>query len=179
MRKPCLEVSVDFCDRISEMYTFVWPTAASLWIMREAVGQYRSTHPEATDSELNDALFASSGIHGVSVRKAALDHTWDQHRAELARVVLVTLFANYEGWLAELCEQFNAHEQVARDLQFWQRVDNTGKVIGEFAVALATLCSVKSVAMAQSFETFYKASLRVGVYRLQAMLSCRSYFGNL
>jgi hypothetical protein len=176
MPTPCLKVSVDFCDRISEMYDFVWPTAASLWIMRETVGQYISTHPQATDLDLKVALFASSGIYGASLRKAAVTHTWDQHRAELARVVLVTLFAHYEGWLAELCEQFGADEQVAKNLQSWKRMDKNGKVIGQFTDALATICGVKSVAMAQSFENLYKASPRVAGSRLEAMLTCLRYF---
>src|SRR5260370_397989 len=88
-------------QQITEIYDFVWPTAAAMWNLRWQVAGYLQIVPTATVPQLNARFTEGAAIHGANLRRACVEHTWDQQTEAFGRIVLTNTIAIYEGWLEE------------------------------------------------------------------------------
>jgi hypothetical protein len=87
--------------QVTELFDFVWPTAAALWNLRWQVQGFVSVVPQAaTPATLNERFVTGSAIHGANLRRSCIDTSWPQQQQTFAKFLLIDLFALYEGWLA-------------------------------------------------------------------------------
>lgn len=88
-------------QQVSDLFDFVWPTAAALWNLRWQVRGFAGTKPQVTKEELHSRFVLGSGIHSANIERACLTTTWDDQQGQFAKFLLIDLFALYEGWLDE------------------------------------------------------------------------------
>lgn len=120
-----------FFDELTKLFDFVWPTAAALWNLRWQVRGYMQTRPQATVEELNNRFVYGSGIHGVNLKRACIDLSWEQQQEELAKFVLLNLVSLYEGWAGGLLSELGTLSQTrVKMLQFPTSLDAKGKRAG-------------------------------------------------
>lgn len=89
-------------NQITEIFDFVWPTATAMWNLRWQVAGYVAARPGVTYQELSGRFTTGSGIHGANLERACITRTWEQQQEQLARFLLINLFAIYESWLAHI-----------------------------------------------------------------------------
>jgi|GEM_PF-655728 len=105
--------------QITEIYDFVWPTAVAIWNLKWQVSGYMSVRENATEAELIGRFAAGSNIHGANIRRASIDHSWEQQQEYFARFLLVNLIAVYEAWVEDVLEATgNNTKDVHNQIQF-------------------------------------------------------------
>lgn len=108
-----------FASSITELFDFVWPTAAAMWNLRWQVRGYADTNPKATKEEIDGRFVVGSGIPSTNLRRSCLEWTWEQQKEVFAKFLLLDAVALYEGWikatLTSLCVTDDAYE---KGLQF-------------------------------------------------------------
>ena len=109
MARAFLAASSSAQDQITGLYDFVWPTAAALWNLRWQVNGYIVARPNAGVDELQARFIEGSGIRGANLRRACIEHGWDDQQEKLAEVLLTNLFAIYEGWEDEVRTKSKPH----------------------------------------------------------------------
>ena len=128
---PFFVASRNALEAITDLYDFVWPTAAALWNLRWQVAGYNDIRGGTTTvEELKARFLEGSAIYGANLHRACIEHTWDQQRSNLALVVLVNLFAIYESWTVELMAEFGSSASAKKILQFPSSIDKNGKPRG-------------------------------------------------
>ena len=75
--------------------------------------------PEATETQLNSRFTEGAKIHGANLRRACIQHTWDEQKEAFARLVLVNTFAIYEGWIEKVLTDLGRNTKpLLKGLQF-------------------------------------------------------------
>jgi hypothetical protein len=176
---PYFTSSRNALDAITRLYDFVWPTAAALWNLRWQVEGYCAVRGKAaTVEELKARFVEGSGIHGANLGRACIKQTWDQQRSDLARVVLVNLFAIYESWTVDLIAEVGTALPKGVDarkvFQFPSSVDSRGRPRGVGA-ELKHL-KTDSVAAAAELHGVLITQSRVHSNHLDEMLIIYRYF---
>ena len=159
-------------DSITGLYDFVWPTAAAMWNLRWQVSGYLQIVPDATKDQLDARFTEGAQLHGVNIRRACVDHSWEEQMEAFARVVLINTFAIYEGWVEEVLHALGANTVANRKALQFPGPNGANPLI-------AHLTSSESVAL----RTCVYPSLCNGRYYalhfLEAMLKCYRYFKEL
>ena len=88
--------------QVTELFDFVWPTAAALWNLRWQVTGFVTVRGATKSEHLASRFIEGSGIHGANIKRACIEMTWEQQQGQFSKFLLINLFAVYEGWLAEL-----------------------------------------------------------------------------
>lgn len=176
--RPVLFESVDFAERVTEMYDFVWPTATAMWNLRRRVQRFMRAYPNATKNDLHCRFVEGSGIRGENLERACIKHEWEHQQRYFANIILVNLFAHYESWCNAICNRFDAPQDIEKDLQFWVRIKNEKKrrITRRFDDAVRLLAAQPSATMATAFGTVYQRSKRYAGTDLEAMLNCLRFF---
>jgi hypothetical protein len=107
-----------FFVQVTELFDFIWPTAAAMWNLRWQVAGFVSVNPSAPIEELEGRFVAGSGIHGANLRRSCIDHSWSQQQGEFAKLLLVNIIALYEAWLKDALKAVgSANDSIERQLQ--------------------------------------------------------------
>ncbi|KXK11968.1 MAG: hypothetical protein UZ14_CFX002002548 [Chloroflexi bacterium OLB14] len=85
MEKLFFETSKQIFSRITSIYDFVWPTSTALWNLRWQVKGYLDANPNASTDDLLGKFVNGSKIHGTNIRRAFIEHSWNQQQEELAK----------------------------------------------------------------------------------------------
>jgi hypothetical protein len=107
-----------FFVQVTDLFDFIWPTAAAMWNLRWQVAGFVSVNPSAPIEELEGRFVAGSGIHGANLRRSCIDHSWSQQQEEFAKLLLVNIIALYEAWLKDVLAAVGiANDSIERQLQ--------------------------------------------------------------
>src|SRR5216683_8315482 len=104
--------------QITELFDFVWPTAAALWNLRSQVNGFVQAVPNVTPKQLNDRFVFGSGIHGTNLRKACIETTWEEQKHHMSGIILTNAFATYEHWADEILSCVGMSGGLGKRLQF-------------------------------------------------------------
>lgn len=154
------------------LYDFVWPTATAMWNLRWQVDGYLRVVPNAREEQLTARFAEGTDIVGCNLRRACVDHTWDQQKEGFARMLLINAIANYEGWIEGILEGFGRN---IKPLQIGFQSDGPKGI----QWALNQLLAVKSPLMVKCVHP----ELRKGRYyahsKIDPMMKCYRQFKEL
>jgi len=69
MRKAFFEITNEAQKQITNIFDFVWPTAAALWNLRWQIRGFLDTVPGSSVSDLESRFVLGSEIHGTNFKK--------------------------------------------------------------------------------------------------------------
>jgi len=79
-----------------------------MWNLRWQVRGYVAVNPEASVEELDGRFVAGSGIRGANLRRACVEHSWEQQQEEFARLLLINAIALFESWVRNILKAMNS-----------------------------------------------------------------------
>ena len=88
--------------QITRLFDFIWPTATAMWDLRWQVAGYLAVAPNTTKAQLDGRFAEGSNISGANLKRACVEHTWEEQKELFARIVLVNSISIYEGWIEEV-----------------------------------------------------------------------------
>jgi hypothetical protein len=91
----------------TELFDFVWSTAAALWNLRWQVQGFLQVVPSATSRDLNSRFLHGSGILSANFHRTCVQRDWSANQEQFARYVLFVSLAIYEAWTGDLAQRFN------------------------------------------------------------------------
>jgi hypothetical protein len=161
--------------QITDLFDFVWPTAAALWNLRWQVSGFLKEVPESTPKQLNDRFVFGSGIHGTNLRKSCIDTNWDSQKHNLATVTLTNAFSIYEHWadalLASVGEGKNQGKLLQRD------VGPKGEP--GLVQTVQHICTRESKTLTSAFYPVFCASPKHSWKKIRNLIACYRYFKEL
>jgi hypothetical protein len=160
--------------QLTKLFDFVWPTTAAMWNLRWQVNGFVQVVPNATVEQLEARFTEGAELHGVNLRRACIEHSWDDQKEAFARLLLTNTVAIYEGWIDEVLNALGRNtQQLRKSLQFPQPAGGAGSGV---STAIATITAVESPPLKATFQ----GSLRKGRYyalsKLDAMMRCYRFF---
>jgi hypothetical protein len=159
----------------TDVFDFITPTAAAMWNLRWQVAGFLAAAPNATKDDLDGRFLAGSGIRSANVRRAAVDHTWDQQLEQFARFSLYVFVALYEGWLATTLALFPKPAQLVKEMQFPSR-RTRGKPSSGVRHAIDLATRSRSSLMRRAFAAPLRAQRRYSLTKIDELLVCYRYF---
>ena len=159
--------------QLTEIFDFLWPSAAALWNLRWQVKGFLDSVPNASEAELTGRFVQGSGLRGVNLRKATIMRSWNEQQQQLALFVLISAFAVYESWVDSLLEVLNDTNQLTKDLQF-----PTTKDKGIWN-AIAKLTKPESVELRESIYPSLIVNPKYSGPNLDNLMTCYRYFKEL
>jgi hypothetical protein len=130
-------------SNVTALFDFIWPTAAAMWNLRWQVGGYVAVNPAAGVKEIDGRFVAGSGIHGANLRRACIEHSWEQQQEEFARLLLTNAIALYESWVRSTLGVLGSQSVSAEKQLQMPTVVIQGKKTGAWA-AVDTLTASES-----------------------------------
>lgn len=177
MRKLFFRASNDVIQQITDLYDFVWPTASAMWNFRWQVKGF--VNEVGLDNVTQQNLLArfdwGSGIHGVNLKSAILQKTWEQQQEQFARFLLVNLIAIYEGWIDELQAVLGFSKTVATHLQFPSGIDKNGHSTG-VGTAISQITANRSATLQNAFYATLQGHDKNSLAQLENLLACYRFF---
>jgi len=158
-------------DQVTEIFDFLWPTAAGMWNLRWQVRGYVETVPNATNQDLSNRFIHGSNIHGANLKRACIEHSWEQQEAQLSKFLLVNIFAIYESWLKELLDDIGV-SKYEKALQFPTAPSGSNGVIH----AVSAITTTKSQMIQQSFYPSLTRSKKYSWSKIDNLMKCYRYF---
>lgn len=162
-------------SQITELFDFVWPTAAALWNLRWQVGGFLNEVPAATPAQLNDRFVFGSGIHGTNLRKACVKTTWEEQKHHLSAILLTNAFAIYEHWTDEILISLAMTDGKGERLQ---RKDSPGGKIG-LQTTVQNLCLPESSTLKTAYYPIYSSSPKHSWSKIANLMACYRFFKEL
>ncbi|MEJ7791998.1 MAG: hypothetical protein WKF65_08525 [Gaiellaceae bacterium] len=174
MARPFFFATANYRVQHVALFDFVHGTTAALWHTRWQVRGYIEAVPDATAADLEARFVLGSGIRGANVKRTFLEQTWDEQRAEVARIVLINSVALYEGWLASVTRRFSGGAW-ADELQFHSKGVQGRKARG-VRDALAGMTKQKSPTMLSDLTPLLRAQPQYRGPELDDLLLIYRYF---
>lgn len=171
MALHCFKETREAAEDLTELFNFIWPTAAALWNLRWQVAGFIQTVPDVTTSRLNERFIAGSGVSGADLKKLVSRSSWEDQQEQFARFILQTAFSIYEGWGRQLTRKFNIAGFDERDLY---RIGN-GFSKGTIAF-LNTAQQANSVFMQNCFYDYLLNNNKYATAPIELYLYCYTYF---
>lgn len=116
-------------QQVTELFDFIWSTAAALWNLRWQVRGLANDLPGATNEILHGRFVAGSGVHSANLRRTCIEMSWDEQQEQFAKFLLVDLFAIYEGWLARTLTDIG-QASLVKQFQFPTTLQSNGSKKG-------------------------------------------------
>jgi hypothetical protein len=161
--------------QVTELFDFVWPTAAALWNLRWQVSGFLAEAPNSTPKQLNDRFVFGSGIHGTNLRKSCIETSWDVQKHHLASIVLTNAFSIYEHWadgiLASLGLGDDKGKLLQRDVGF--------KGEPGLCETVQSLCKVESKVLKSAYYPFFSSAPKHSWKKIRNQIACYRYFKEL
>lgn len=164
-------------SRITEIFDFVWPTAAAMWNLRWQVQGLIAAHPTIAEPELRGRFIEGSGIIGANLRRACISNTWDQQQAQFAKVLLFEFCALYESWCELISTEISLPGGSKKELQFPTKT-RSSRLTGVGSV-LAAVQSSKSIVFESSIKPALATNRKYSHAHLEQLLTCYRYFKEL
>ncbi|MFN7715969.1 MAG: hypothetical protein ACK5QS_10880 [Pseudanabaenaceae cyanobacterium] len=162
--------SSQIASRITDLYDFVWPTAAAIWNLRYQVDKFILDNPSIDDETLLSNFVAGSGIHGINLRRACIKSTWDEQQEQLAKFLLIEICALYEAWLDYVFGELGINNNLKDSFQF---PTNGNKGISNALTSLQI--SVSPELSASIYPTLVRNS-KYSLFHIENLLKCYRYF---
>lgn len=165
-------------SRITETFGFVWPTAAAIWNLRWQVQGLVGAYPSISEKELLGRFVDGSGIHGVNLRGACIEKSWEDQQEQFAKFLLFELCALYESWSEAIAEQLSLPGDSWKSLQFPSGITPGGQPSG-IAKILNLIAGNASPTFSASFHSSLKTNRKYSPKYLEELLICYRYFKEL
>jgi len=158
---------------LSKIFDFVWPTLAAMWNLRWQVSGFLANHTNASEADLEARFIRGSHIHGANLRRTCQEVSWKEHELFLGRLLLIDVFALYEGWAISVLGALHSNTKAhLTGLQY----PASSAARTNVATVLAALTSTESRVLRDSFYPVLIKSRFVSGAHLDAMLSCYRFF---
>ncbi|ULA66381.1 MAG: hypothetical protein LZF62_50371 [Nitrospira sp.] len=177
MARPVLfEPSRGILTELTQLFDFVWPTAAAMWNLRWQVQGFIAVTPNVTNLDLHARFVQGSTIHGAgNLRGACIDKSWDDQAAQFAKFLLVDICALYESWVSQVLICLGSSKaSIEKNLQFPTSIVN-GRPNG-IRAAIDDLTNPESSVMRLTFYDSLKSSPKNSLANLDNLLRCYRYF---
>lgn len=146
-----------------------------MWNLRWQVAGYLQVLPNSTDSQLHSRFTEGADIHGANIKRACIEHSWEQQQQLFARFLLTNAIAIYEGWLEEMLKDLNANTTcIRKGLQYPQQ-----EGVGGVRTALNAITANESRILKDSFYAVLCAGRHYAGTRLDALILCYRFFKEL
>jgi len=163
--------------QLTKLYDFVWPTASAMWNLRWQVAGYLQAVPNATVEQLKARFTEGADIHGANLKRACVEHSWDEQKENFARILLVNTIAVYEGWIDEVLDSLGKKtRELTTALQFPNSTAKDGKGA---AWAIAQITNPESSALKAAFYPVLSKGRYFALQKLDALLLCYRLFKEL
>jgi hypothetical protein len=163
-------------DELTQLFDFVWPTAAAMWNLRWQVRGFLDATPHATQDDLVARFVRGSGVNGAgNLRGACVEKTWEEQQRVFAKFLLIDLCAIFESWITQVLACLaSASATNEKDLQF--PTNMAGTTPRGVLAAVARLTNPESAVLRSSFYDLLKASPKNALPRLDNLLHCYRFF---
>ncbi|QHI68769.1 hypothetical protein [Tichowtungia aerotolerans] len=159
--------------QITGLFDFVWPTATAMWNLRWQVAGYLDAIPNATNTQLKGRFSEGANIHGANLRRACIEHSWEEQKESFSRLILTNIIAIYEGWVDAVLSELNASsKERSLGLQFPRR--GAGKK--DVTTVLRELTQQESIVLKTNFYSSLCGKLSYSDSKLEEMLLCYRFF---
>jgi hypothetical protein len=120
-------------------------------------------------------------VHGANLRRACVDHTWDQQKQTFARFVLTNTIAIYEGWIEEVLETLGKNSKSLQTALQFPDPTGGGGAAGKSGVSagISALTAIQSTPMSDSFHAALVGGKYYALGKLNEMLRCYRFFKEL
>jgi hypothetical protein len=162
-------------EQVTELFDFVWPTAAALWNLRWQVSGFLNEAPDSTPKQLNDRFVFGSGIHGTNLRKSCIDTTWDSQKHHLAGIMLTNAFSIYEHWADEILVSVGMGDGKGKLLQR----DTGSKGEPGLCETVNSLCKAECAVLKSAYYPFFSSGSKYSWPNIKNQLACFRYFKEL
>ena len=180
MRRVFFPCTVSTADSLTDVFDFLWPTAAAIWNLRWQVRGLIDASPNIDQETLLGRFVNGSGIHGVNLRRACVELTWEQQQHRLAEVLLTSAFALFESWCEQVLEVLHlATNKNIKGLQFPTQKDATGAVTAGVGSVLNTAHHSESQMIVTSIYPELTRHPKHSLPHLESHLLCYHYFKEL
>jgi hypothetical protein len=161
--------------QISELFDFVWPTAAALWNLRWQVSGFLQEVPESSPVQLNDRFVFGSKIHGTNLKKACVETTWEAQKHQMSGILLTNAFAVYEHWADEILACVGKPGGKGRLLQF---DDVRGGKLG-LAGTVKSICATESRTLKAAYYPVFCGSPKYSWPLMKNLIACYRFYKEL
>jgi len=172
MAKFFFPASLSAAAGITDLFAFVWPTAAALWNLRWQVNGYLQVRPNASPQELNDRFVAGSELHGTDLHRASVQTTWDDQKSRFASIILMNAFAIYETWADEMVKVM----QVSFTGKRLQYSNSTGRQGNGIESAIAIMTADRSPTLEASYYPVFSSLEKYSGSLLPNLMLAYRYF---
>lgn len=157
-------------DNITDIFDFVWPTAAAMWNLRWQVDGFLRVNPAVSEKVLAGRFIEGSGIRGANLKSACIGRSWQQQQERFAKFLLIEICALYEGWLEGVKGELSLASFDVKDFQFPSN-NNRG-----FGFALANATSRTSVEMTNCIFPALARNRKYSAQKIEELLTCYWFF---
>jgi hypothetical protein len=157
-------------DNITDIFDFVWPTAAAIWNLRWQVDGFLRVHPSVSEHILVGRFIEGSGIRGANLKSACVETSWDVQQEKFAKFLLIEICALYEGWLEGVKTELGLASFDIKGFQF-PSSGNAG-----FAAALANARTSLSSEMTNCVFPALARNKKYSLSKIEELLKCYWYF---
>ncbi len=170
------EASRNIYGQLTEIFDFVWPTAAGMWNLRWQVIGYIAVQPNTTIEVLEGRFVTGSKIHGANLKRACIEHDWEQQQEQFAKFLVTNLCALYEAWIEQVMESLNINDNdIRKRLQFPTEVSDAGVRKGVWS-AVDKITSDRSTFLGDSFYSTLITHPKNSRDKLDNLLKCYRFF---
>jgi hypothetical protein len=160
-------------DQLTYLYDFVWPTTVAMWNLRWQVQGFMSVRPDATDKMLVGRFSEGAEVHGANLKRACVEHSWNDQKESFARVLLYNCFAIFEGWVTQILDDIGSHSKAnEKGLQFPTAIPPNLSILD----VLANLTATESQVLKGAFYGPLTQQPKYGLRHLANLLRCYRYF---
>lgn len=146
--KLFLSASISSSNALTDVFDFVWPSAASLWNLQWQVKGFLAQMPTASTQDLQSRFVLGSGIVGVNLHRLSKVGAWPEIQQWFARLLLSETCALFEGWLEAALDELEIPSAL-RDspkprsldkiFQFPSKLDASGAPSGGAGLAVSKI----------------------------------------
>lgn len=173
-QKLFLLTSKRVAKRLTEVFDFVWPTAAAIWNLRWQVNGLISVSPDMSNEQLLGRFVTGSGIRGANLRRACVDSTWTDQQQEFARFLLFEFCSMYEAWCEGCLQELGENSELSKHLQFPTTI-TAGKING-ITYALNSINARTSAVLSAAVTPTLQSNKKNSKPHLEELLVCYRYF---
>ncbi|MFN8414399.1 MAG: hypothetical protein U0Z26_18610 [Anaerolineales bacterium] len=177
MKKLYFSASNDVIEQVTDLYDFVWPTASAIWNFRWQVKGFVNEVglENITQQNLLDRFDWGSGIHGVNLKRAIFEKSWEAQQEQFAKFLLINLISIYEGCVASIQPILDFDDNTSKNLQRPSGIARNGSPIGVSA-AISRITSHKSTLLENAFYPPLRNHNKNSLPQLENLLICYRFF---
>jgi hypothetical protein len=172
------DTTASVLEQITELYDFIWPTVSAMWNFRWQIkGFVNEVGAENIGvDDLHKRFDWGSKIHGVNLKRAYLDQSWEAQQERFARILLTNIFSIHEGWLADIQTVLNIDDTTLKSLQFPTRYDANNVATDGIKFGLQQIQANPSVALRDAFYNRLASNRKFSFGYLDNLLKCYRFF---